>query len=145
MRSVTCVVGMLACAAFVVAASEAAAAAAGAPPATETHFRPPSGSIGCVADATYLRCDIRGGIKPLPPAPSTCQLDWGVGFSLGPTGPASVECAGDTVLSTRASVVPYGATWHRGGFSCASRSSGLRCTNAGGHGFLIGTQSSYRF
>ena len=144
MRSFPLAAGVVACAVFVAAA--AAAAAAGAPaPAAEVHFRPPSTAIGCVADATYLRCDIRGGIKPLPPAPARCRLDWGVGFSLGPTGIAGVECAGDTVLSSQAVVVPYGTTWHRNGFRCASRSSGLRCTNAGGHGFLIGNQSSYRF
>lgn len=139
MRSFQLATAVAACAVFVAVAAGAAA------PTIEEHFRPPSAAIGCVTDAKYLRCDIRGGIKPLPPAPAGCQLDWGVGFSLGPTGVAGVECAGDTVLSPQARVVPYGTTWHRNGFSCASRASGLRCTNAGGHGFLIGDQSSYRF
>ena len=46
-------------------------------------FRMPSRNIECAeltgARAT-LRCDIRSGLKPLPPKPASCEFDWGAGF-----------------------------------------------------------------
>ena len=108
-------------------------------------FRSPSGAIGCVFYEKNLRCDVDGGVKPLPAAPKSCQLDWGQGFWLNRTGPAEIVCAGDTALSRTAPVVRYGTTWRRGGIACASSVDGMRCTNAEGHGFLIARGASRRF
>jgi hypothetical protein len=108
-------------------------------------FRSPSGAIGCVYYEKTLRCDVAGGVKPLPPTPRSCQLDWGQGLWLGQRGGASVVCAGDTALDQNARVVRYGTTWRGDGIACASSTGGMRCTNADGHGFLIARGESRRF
>jgi hypothetical protein len=58
------------------------------------------------------------------------------------TGRARVVCAGDTVLH-QGPVLKYGTTWRRGGFTCTSRSTGLRCTNRSRHGFFVSRARSY--
>jgi len=109
-------------------------------------FRSPTGNIGCAyaADLGYLRCDVRDGVKPLPPMPKSCEYDWGQGFWLHKTGKATIVCAGDTALGN-GKVIPYGQTWKRGVFSCASSTGGFRCKNADGHGFFIARGNAYRF
>ena len=107
-------------------------------------FRTPSGAIGCAYDAASLRCDVAGGIKPLPPRPKSCRLDWGQGFEMGLKGDASVVCAGDTALGGP-EVVPYATTWHRAGLLCISSEKGLRCNNTDGHGFFVSKAKSYQF
>ena len=108
-------------------------------------FRSPSGAIGCGYYEKTLRCDVAGGVKPLPPAPKSCRLDWGQGFWLGQRGRAAIVCAGDTSLDPNARVVRYGTTWRGGAITCASTTGGMRCTNADGHGFLIARGESHRF
>ena len=111
----------------------------------EGQFRTPSGNIGCGYYDRVLRCDVRDGVKPLPPQPASCNLGWGQGFWLHEHGPAQVVCAGDTALNPTAPVVRYGTTWHGGRISCASSPSGLRCTNADRHGFFLSRGEAYRF
>ena len=113
-------------------------------------FRTPSGNIGCVYASglglpATLRCDIRSRLKPLPPKPRGCGLDWGDSYELRETGRAIVTCHGDTAIDPRSRVLRYGASWARGRFACASRLQGLRCRNASGHGFFLSRQHSYRF
>jgi hypothetical protein len=125
------------------------AALSSAPPlaraAADGEFRTPSGAIGCGYFDAVLRCDVRGGVVPLPPRPRSCDFDWGQGFNLGQHGTARVVCAGDTALNPSARVVHYGTTWHGGAITCASAPNGLRCTNADRHGFLISRGEAYRF
>lgn len=111
----------------------------------EGQFRTPSGNIGCGYYDRVLRCDVRDGVKPLPPQPSSCQLDWGQGFWLHEHGAAHIVCAGDTALDPTAPVVRYGTTWHGGQIACSSTPNGLRCTNADRHGFFISRGEAYRF
>jgi hypothetical protein len=111
---------------------------------TYVPFQTPSGAIGCDYGGSYLRCDVAGGVKPLPPRAKDCSLDWGQGFEMNRTGRATVVCAGDTALGA-GTAVPYKTTWHLGGFSCASALTGLQCSNAGGHGFFLSKGLSYRF
>jgi hypothetical protein len=115
-------------------------------------FQTPSRNIGCVyvapfgvKDRPYLRCDIGGGLHPLPPRPGSCDLDWGYGYSMSDTGRARPFCAGDTARDPRAPVLPYGRTWRRGPFTCASQRTGLRCTNRTRHGFFLSRERSYTF
>jgi hypothetical protein len=116
-------------------------------------FQMPSKNIGCVylapdtaTEKPYLRCDIGGGLRPLPPRPRNCDLDWGYGYQMsGPAGRAKPFCAGDTARDPRAPVLAYGRTWRRGPFRCLSRTIGLRCTNRAGHGFFLSRQRSYTF
>jgi hypothetical protein len=114
-------------------------------------FRTPSGNIGCAFNSDpgfgdiYLRCDILSGLKPAPPRPKGCALDWKYGYEMRPTGRAQTVCAGDTAVDRRAKIVAYGTKWSRGGFTCLSRKIGLRCRNRSGHGFFLSRARSYRF
>ncbi len=101
-------------------------------------FQTPSRNIGCgslrVGERTYLRCDIRSGLRPQPRW--RCRLDW-TGLAVETRGRAAAVCAGDTVAARRAPVLAYGRTWSRRGITCASRTSGLTCRNRSGHGFFL--------
>lgn len=122
--------------------------AAGAAAAGVVSFRMPSRNIEC-AEFTgarpTLRCDIRSGLKPLPPKPASCEFDWGAGFIIGRRGRAHVSCVSDSVHSPSARVLRYGTTWRRDGFVCLSRTIGLRCRNAAGHGFFLSRRHSFAF
>lgn len=108
-------------------------------------FRSPTGGIGCIFYDAVLRCDVEGGIVPLPPQPKSCPFAWGSGFYLRAHGAASIVCAGDTSRDPNAPVVRYGSVWKRGGITCASSFNGMRCTNADGHGFTIARGEARRF
>jgi hypothetical protein len=113
-------------------------------------FRMPSGNIYCAYEhysfaPKDLRCEIRSGVKPLPPKPSWCDVDWGAGYAMRQTGLAHILCVGDTIYDPKAKVLAYGRTWTGGGFSCTSQAAGLRCTNPRGHGFLLSRRHSYAF
>jgi len=96
-------------------------------------------------DRPYLRCDIGGGLHPLPPRPKSCDLDWGYGYSMKDTGLARPFCAGDTAKDPRAPILQYGKTRRLGPFTCLSQPAGLRCTNRSKHGFFLSRQRSYTF
>jgi hypothetical protein len=135
---------------FVVVAVLTLTVAGSAAASVVASFRTPSGNIGCtfasgLGPEPNLRCDIRSGLKPKPPKPRNCDLDWGFGYSMGPTGRAHVVCAGDTALIPTSRVLRYGSRWSRGGFTCRSQVQGLRCRNRSGHGFFISRAHSYRF
>jgi hypothetical protein len=113
-------------------------------------FRLPSGKIYCAYEhysfaPKDLRCEIRTGVKPLPPKPSWCDVDWGAGYAMRQIGFAHVLCVGDTIYDPKAKVLAYWTTWTGGGFSCTSRAAGLRCTNPRGHGFFLSKEHSYAF
>lgn len=113
-------------------------------------FRTPSGNIGCVYASgsglpTSLRCDIRSGLRPRPPKPSGCRLAWGDSYSMNATGRVVLTCHGDTAILPNARILRYGTSWRRGGFTCRSRTVGLRCVNRTGHGFFLSRQHSSRF
>jgi Family of unknown function (DUF6636) len=114
-------------------------------------FRTPSGNIGCIYFPAQpglrasLRCDIRSGLRPQPARPRRCHLDYGDSYELPRTGRVIVVCHGDTTLDPHAPVLAYGNMWRRNGLTCISRSTGLRCANAGGHGFFMSRAHSYRF
>jgi hypothetical protein len=126
--------------AVVLAAVLAAAVPAGADAAT-AYFETPSRNIACAWHSSLggsLRCEIRSLLRPMPPRPASCDVDWGYGISMGRTGRARVLCAGDTVRrqgSVR--ILAHGTTWRRGGFTCTSARAGLRCVNASGRGFFL--------
>jgi hypothetical protein len=123
-------------------------ASAGTAAAGIVSFRMPSKNIECAeltgARAT-LRCDIRSGVKPLPPKPASCEFDWGAGYVMGRRGWAHVSCVSDSVHDASARVLRYGTTWRRDGFFCVSRTTGLRCRNVAGHGFFLSRRHSFAF
>ncbi len=114
-------------------------------------FRMPSSNIGCAYSnepghgGPTLRCDVLTGLKPPPPRPRGCNLDWTFGYQMHPTGRALRVCAGDTTVDRHAKALRYGHRWRAGGFNCRSRRTGLRCHNRSGHGFFLSRTHSYRF
>ena len=127
------------------AAAVLAAFAFGPPaPAAELYsFQTPSGNIGCMADDTdgrwELRCDIaerdwRGG------GAGDCELDSGDSLGLLATGRTFWVCHGDTVLRQGA-VLGYGSTWRAGPFTCTSARTGVTCRNRAQRGFVLSRQS----
>ena len=111
-------------------------------------IRTPSGNIACefrYLPPISLRCDVNGGVKPIPPKPRSCEFDWGPGFEMGRTGTAHIVCGSDSVNLAPQTTLGYGRTWRKPGFSCASRRSGLTCRNMGSHGFVLSRERSRRF
>jgi hypothetical protein len=131
-------VKLAAAAAVAATAALLTAPAAGATTTTATiqTFRTPSGHIGCAYDTTMLRCDL-DDVAHRPARPKACELDYGSAFGLTRTGRARRLCVGDTALDPDAKVLAYGRTRHLGPFTCVSRTTGLRCTTAAGHGFTL--------
>lgn len=101
----------------------------------------PSRNIGCIFSRSpqYVRCDVRTGLKPPPPRPKNCDLDWAYGLEMAVTSRAHTFCAGDTALA-HGPVLAYGATLRILGFACLSQRIGLRCANRVGHGFFLSRQ-----
>jgi hypothetical protein len=130
--------------AAVLAGVAAASASGGA--ATYLSFRTPSGNIYCayssgLGQPTSLRCDIRSHLRPAPKPHRCVEGVYGESVGMSRTSRAAVLCISDTVVDPRARVLAYGTTWSRGGFRCVSRSTGLTCTNARGHGWFLSRES----
>jgi hypothetical protein len=93
------------------------------------------------AVAAYLRCNVLGGMRPLPPG--RCRAgDPGLGVDMFARGRSEAPCFGDPgpdagFAQHHPFVLRYGQTWRRDGFSCRSSSSGLVCHNLSGHGFSL--------
>jgi hypothetical protein len=144
MRRTSAVVGAVAALAAVVAAPASAASGI-------TDFRSPSGNIYCswdhlrlggVAD-NFLRCDVQQ-LAHRAPRPASCQFGFGSSFGISPRGRARALCVSDSVFDPSARVLAYGHTLRLGAFRCTSRSTGMRCSNADAHGFVL-SRSAYRF
>ena len=124
------------------AATAAALFSAPAASADVVGFTSPSGNIGCILAEDLLRCDIATRDWSPPPRPADCPdfTDYGQGISLGPYGPASFVCAGDTALGG-GPALEYGQFQAGGGMSCNSEPSGMRCSNSDGYGFTLSQQA----
>jgi len=99
-------------------------------------FRSPSGNIACMYVDGFLRCDLGEVSNRLPKRPADCDLEWGKAFEMASSSRhAGRICHGDTVFDPSAPVLPYGASWQGGGFSCISSQRGMNCRNARGAGW----------
>jgi uncharacterized protein DUF6636 len=72
-------------------------------------------------------------------------VDWH-GFELGSRSAGHVLCTGGILYdpgtqAPRYVTLSYGRTWRSGAFTCVSRTSGLTCTNARGHGVFVSRES----
>lgn len=113
-----------------------------------TGFQSPSGNIGCVVLDGTARCDIKKRSWSPPARPPGCsdEVDFGQGLEIGRRDTSgSFVCAGDTALNPEAVKLAYGSDDRSGGFLCTSRTEGVTCTNAAGHGFFISIQSYRAF
>jgi hypothetical protein len=114
-------------------------------PLTTLSFSTPSKSIDCVymedeRDVPLLRCQTKFVLKPLPPKPADCDLDWGGGLILASNGQVSVVCAGDTVAGDHTTLA-YGHAWEKSGLRCVARRTGLTCKSRNGKGFFLSSRS----
>ena len=88
------------------------------------------------------RCDVKNHTWVAPPAPRTCDLDWGFGVQVGDRRPASYVCAGDSVAGAKPSPVlaPAGVV-AIGPYSCTVlpvADTTVRCQNVRtGRGFEV--------
>lgn len=99
-------------------------------------FTSPTGNIGCQLSGTGARCDVREQSWDLPPAPESCDGDWGVGMFVDAER-AGLVCATDTVLG-EGEALEYGSSHERGSFRCSSARDGMRCEDtASGRGFTV--------
>ena len=104
-------------------------------------FVSPSKNIGCALSETAVRCDIRERAWTPPPRPASCNLDFGQGVTLVGTSPATLSCAGDTVLFGDV-VLQYGSAVTRGDFECRSETKAMRCRNLKtGHDFSLAREN----
>jgi hypothetical protein len=106
----------------------------------------PSKNIYCLLRKTndpndarrdFLRCEIASSLKPKPPQPADCPLDWGSGLVLRRTGNTEVLCAADSIYDKTYPTLQYGQTWKNAGFTCSATRDGLTCTNPQGNGFFL--------
>jgi hypothetical protein len=108
-------------------------------------FHMPSRNIWCIASVheagqpDALRCDIQRYSYARPRHPKDCHLAWGDSFGLDRRGRAYLVCHGDTT-AVPGMVLRYGRSITIGAFRCASRTTGLTCTNASHHGFSLSRQ-----
>jgi hypothetical protein len=113
-------------------------------------FKMPSDNVYCMLETPYndngLRCDIREVTNSLPPKPASCQFAWGKSFEITPNGSVGTRiCVSDAVYDPTFPTVAYGTQWSKGGFLCKSAETGLTCTNAAGHGFMISKEEQKLF
>src|SRR6185312_159756 len=116
--------------------------AAGAQAATVPGFRSPSGNISCAALSrpAMLFCTItesRYAQRLQARCMTRTGLDWH-GFELGAARKGAVTCSGGLLVPGKVlyRTVPYGSTWRRGPFRCASARTGVRCHDAARHGLF---------
>jgi hypothetical protein len=104
-------------------------------------FQSPTGNIHCSiytwTGSAEVRCDLREYTASYTRRPADCELDWGMAFVVGATGPGVLGCVGDTMIDRGNLVLPYGEAVSLGGISCVSAKTGMTCTNAEGHGFSV--------
>ncbi len=100
-------------------------------------FETTNGNVGCELSGAYVRCDIAARAWSPPPKPSSCQLAWGQGLAVGPSGAAHFVCAGDSALDPGGIIVQNGVDDKFGSASCQVRYFGVTCFDAAGHGFFI--------
>lgn len=120
---------------------------------TEAGFKMPSGNIFCIIEppidshsVSDLRCDIMQMLSKPPPAPKNCPLSWGDAFAIAEDGNSGIRvCHGDTTRNDSLKVLAYGAHWEQGGYSCTSKTNGVTCTNAKGHGFTLSKEMQKLF
>jgi hypothetical protein len=112
-----------------------------------TSFRTPSKNIACARErlgkTDMLRCDLQK-IKHPAPKPKGCKFGYGNSFGMNAHGRARALCVSDSVFDPHAAVLAYGTTHHYGPFTCTSKTTGLRCSNRSGHGFVL-NRTRYRF
>ena len=123
------------------AVAGAALAFAASAPAATVSFRTPSKLVYCAytTGPTFLRCDTRYRTR-FSGTKECREGDFGQGFGMTRTGRGRALCISDSVFDERARVLRYGTSRRFGPFKCTSRTTGLTCRNARGHGWTLSRQ-----
>lgn len=103
-------------------------------------FTSPDGNIGCIADKTMVRCDIKHKEWKVKRDPK-CPLDYGNGVTVADRK-AELVCAGDTTINNGPDVAP-GMVNMVGPFECTTSEFGdsMHCENMNtGNGFELSTE-----
>jgi hypothetical protein len=111
----------------------------------------PTGNIHCFyvpAKPAHLLCDIHRASyarREQDGCQARSGLDWH-GWEVYATRRAAPVCTGGILYNSNKDKpvfrpLPYGKTWRFGGFTCASRITGLTCTSSNGHGVFLSRQS----
>jgi hypothetical protein len=107
----------------------------------QTSFITPSSNIEC----TYTPAGGTPVYKPVGGGPElSCDRakPTYINVSLGRAGPArQVNNPGEQSCCGADNVLPYGAKWSQGPFTCASAEKGLTCKRNDGHGFFLGQKT----
>ena len=109
-------------------------------------FQTPSGNIKCeggrVSGTYFLRCDVYSHTWKAPKQKKPCDAgDYGSTVDMGRRTRVHWPCVGDA--TDPGPKLKYGRTWRFGPFRCTSRTSGLTCRNAAGHGWRL-AKTTYR-
>jgi hypothetical protein len=115
-------------------------------------IRSPSGNITCLyvhGRPEVLRCDIAQAdyTQALQDqCMARSSVDWH-GFELSPTRKGTITCSGGILFPAKANYVtlPYGKSWQRGVFTCASAVTAVTCRSRAGHGLFISRHSWHPF
>ena len=95
------------------------------------------------------RCDVKNHTWVAPPAPRTCDLDWGFGVVVGDKRRANSVCAGDTVADQSSPVLPAGGTITLARYTCSVLTlpvTTVHCqNNLTSHGFDVSAETVYLF
>jgi hypothetical protein len=106
----------------------------------QANFQSPSKNITCDLAAGTVRCEIVKRDWEPPPRPAACQLGWGHGMSIE-SGKPDFLCAGDTIIGTATTVLPYGSSLRAGSIQCDSGNAAMRCVDQKSqHGFTLSVQ-----
>lgn len=136
---------MLRTAALLVAIAAVLAIPAGAG-AAFPGFKTPTNNVHCMGYRGELRCDIYRTTNGTPRRPSWCDFDWGTAYAIkGGWNKGRRLCVSDSAYDSAHRVLGYGQSWHYRGITCHSRSVGLTCRNAKGHGFFLSRASQRLF
>ncbi len=114
-------------------------------------FHTPSRNITCVASGDRatgkglgLRCDITSHTWKAPKQTKACDAgDYGSSLGLTRRGKARFICVSDAPPTSQR--LAYGKLWKFGPFACRVKTTGLRCANAGKHGWFVSVASYKRF
>ncbi len=125
------------------------------PTATLPGLRSPSGNIRCLLVpgvnapsrllCTIVRATYAAKLQARCMGPTGAGVDWH-GFELDPRGRGNPTCSGGILYNPTTqhpsfTVVPYGASWRAGAFTCQSRTTGVTCRNRHGHGLFLSRSS----
>ena len=130
-----------------------ATASAGSAPPTRA-IKLPGGKVQCVLaggtgnqGGALCIATLNSGVKPFPKKNCNGTGDTGGGLGMTARGRATGICLSENPFQPPVKVLAYGTLIRLGNVSCAavSRAVGMRCKNAGGHGWTMSPTGWTRF